>query len=530
MDASENGVVVVPSVKHKPSEDTWEVLKKEDPVYAGLAIHWRREDVKERRVYVVEGVCPSDERKLKTNDADVMTTCSAILERMIYAKIGGKLLKRPCREYEHYDKELGEFKTRVVKAIGCVCEPCTAEEFCELYKGRKQTLYKQVLDDYLANGVKKVHAMYTTFMKVEKVPTNKSPRCIQPRDRRYNIAIGRYLKPHEKRIFKAIAKVFKQKYVVFKGLNANQAGAEMEKLWSSFSDPVAVGLDASRFDASVDVGMLKWEHSVYNRIFRSKELKRWLSWQLSSEGVARCYDGKIKYHVLGGRGSGDMNTSLGNSMIMCGIVWAWLQKCGIRAKLANNGDDCVVIMERSDLAAFSQGFDEHTRNLGFTMVIEKPVFELEEIEFCQTHPVCVDGEWRMVRNFHSAREKDSMCLFPLDNPGARKSWLYAVGECGLALTSGVPIFQELYTGYMRNGRPSHMSEAVFMQSGSRMMSQGMEAKFTPVSAGTRVSFFKAFGITPDEQVALEKYYQGWSCGDHIKVGETDLSCIGGAPM
>lgn len=481
-------------------------------------------------MYIVEGVCPSDSRTLKTNAADAMTTCAAILERMIYAKVGGKLLRRQCLPYQHYNDELREFKRKLVKAIGGTCEPCTAEEFCELYKGRKQTLYKQVLDDYLENGVKRAHSIYTTFMKVEKVPTNKSPRCIQPRDRRYNIAIGRYLKPHEKRIFRAIAKVFRQKYVVFKGLNATEMGTEMHSLWSQFTDPVAVGLDASRFDASVDEGMLQWEHSVYNMIFRSRELRRYLSWQCRSKGVAYCFDGKIKYHVQGGRGSGDMNTSLGNSMIMCAIVWSWLQHCGVRAKLANNGDDCVVIMERADLEKFSRGFSDFALNLGFTMVVEAPVFELEEIEFCQTHPVCVDGEWRMVRNYSTAREKDSMCLFPLDNPGALQSWLYAVGECGLSLTAGVPVFQSLYEGYMRNGRPSKMSEAVFMQSGSRMMAQGMEAKHQDITPETRLSFFKAFGVTPDEQVAMEDYYQTWSCDFHMKVGEDELSCIGGAPM
>ncbi len=518
----------VASVKHAPSESTWETLRREDPEYAGLAIHWRWEEEKERSVYVVEGVA-GDGRKLKTNAADVMTTCAAILERMIYAKISGELIRRPCRSYGHYNAVLKDFKVRVVRSMGHTCEPCTAEEFVELYKGRKHTLYESVLDDYLENGVKRVHAMYTTFMKVEKVPVDKSPRCIQPRDRRYNIAVGRYLKPQEKRIFRAIAKVFRQKYVVFKGLNANQAGEEMAKLWDQYAEPVAVGLDASRFDASVDEGMLQWEHSVYNMIFQSKELKRLLSWQLRSKGIAWCFDGKITYHVQGGRGSGDMNTSLGNCLIMCAIVWTWLRACGVKASLCNNGDDCIVIMEKSDLELFSSGFSSFAKNLGFTMVVEDPVFELEKIEFCQTHPLCVNGEWRMVRNFHSAREKDSMCLFPLDNKGALMSWLYAVGECGLALCSGVPVFQAMYEAYMRNGRPSKMSEAVFMQSGSRMLSRGMEAKHVEVDTDARVSFFLAFDVTPDEQVALEEYYSTWKCDGHVFC-EDDLGCIGGAPM
>ena len=46
----------VPSVSHTPSEDTWEALRKEDPNYASLAVHWRLEAEKVRAVYVVGGI------------------------------------------------------------------------------------------------------------------------------------------------------------------------------------------------------------------------------------------------------------------------------------------------------------------------------------------------------------------------------------------------------------------------------------------------------------------------------------------
>lgn len=524
-----NKVCQVPSVQHAPSSETWAVLQKEDPLYAKLAVHWRLEAEKERKVYAVEGIAGGD-RSLCTNAADAMTTCAAILERMIYARVGGRLIKRRCSAYEHYDQLLGEFKRRVVKAVGRVCHPVTPREFVESYTGRKRTIYENNLEEYLDSGVREVHALLRTFMKVEKVPEDKSPRCIQPRHPVYNIGVGRYLKHMEKPIFRAIAKVFCQDYVVFKGLNATEMGRELRKLWDKFADPVAVGVDASRFDASVDEGLLRWEHSLYDMLFRSKELRRMLKMQLTNRGFAYCHDGVIKYFTKGGRGSGDMNTSLGNSLIMCALVWTWLKKVGIRAKLVNNGDDCVVIMEQQDLVSFSTGFPEFANSLGFTMVVEAPVTEFEQIEFCQTHPIDMGGgEWRMVRNFHSAREKDSMCLFPLDTPRAMEAWLYAVGECGLALTSGVPVFQAMYKAYMRSGRPSKMGEAVFMQSGSRMMSVGMEAKEQPIMCDTRVSFFEAFDVTPDEQVALEEYYDSWELTKEVKWVH-DIRCIGQAPM
>ena len=372
-----------------------------------------------------------------------------------------------------------------------------------------------IIDDYVSSGVKELHAVFSTFMKVEKVPTDKSPRTIQPRHPVYNIGLGRYLKHSEKPIFRAIARVFRQRYVVFKGLNSVEMGEEMRSLWDEFVDPVAIGIDASRFDASVDAGLLEHEHSLYNALFHDRELARVLRMQVVNRGVARCFDGVVKYKVRGGRGSGDMNTSLGNSYIMCAIIWTWMRRCGVRARLVNNGDDCVVIMEREDTMSFSDGFSEFAAELGFTMVVERPVDVFEHIEFCQTHPVFDGTTWRMVRNFDSAREKDSMCLFPLDTAGALQSWLYAVGECGLALTSGLPVFQEMYTAFMRCGKPSRMGDALFMQGGRAMMARGMESKRSNVTTSARVSFFEAFGVTPDEQTALEEYYRFWTVSHKI---------------
>lgn len=507
-------VYKVPSVRHTPSEDTWEALRKEDPNYASLAVHWRQEAEKERAVYVLGGVASGD-RTLSTNAADVMTTCAAIAERMIYARVGGKLLRRAGHSKEYFDTHLGEFKLKVVKATGRTFHPVDPQEFADSYTGRKRTLYQSYIDDYVATGVQQMHAVFSTFMKVEKVPHNKSPRTIQPRHPVYNIGLGRYLKHVEKKVFRAIARVFNQRYVVFKGLNSMEMGQELRALWDQFNDPVAIGIDASRFDASVCAGLLEHEHSLYNSMFHCKELARLLRMQVNNRGVARCFDGTVKYTVKGGRGSGDMNTSLGNSYIMCAIIWSWLKKSGVRAKLVNNGDDCVVLVERQHVPTFSQGFSEYALALGFTMVVEQPVEVFEHIEFCQTHPV-YDGEcWRMVRNFNSAREKDSMCLFPLDTKGALRSWLYAVGECGLALTAGMPVYQEMYSAFMRSGKPSKMAEANFMQGGRMMMARGMDSKARPVTADARVSFFEAFGITPDEQTAMEEYYRGWRISHQV---------------
>jgi len=167
----------------------------------------------------------------------------------------------------------------------------------------------------------------------------------------------------------------------------------------------------------------------------------------------------------------------------------------------------VVIMEKQYQSTFMTGLNDWFLEMGFRMTSEAAVDIFEQIEFCQMHPVCVAGQWRMVRNFNSAREKDSMALLNISQSTTYGKWLGAVGECGLALASGVPVVQEYYSALMRRGVKSNIGNSLQMQSGANFLRIGMEAKIETVVASTRVSFYKAFDVTPDEQVALELYYK-----------------------
>jgi hypothetical protein len=172
----------------------------------------------------------------------------------------------------------------------------------------------------------------------------------------------------------------------------------------------------------------------------------------------------------------------------------------------NNGDDCQIFMERTDLERFMVGLDAWFAEMGFRMTVEPPAYCLEEVEFCQMRPIKVNGAWKMVRNVDKAREKDSMSIIPLSSAKAAKKWIYAVGECGLALCSGVPIMQSMYQCFVREGVASKMGESVAMQSGARMLSVGLESKVAKVTDEARDSVFAAWGYTPDEQIAIEEWY------------------------
>jgi len=302
---------------------------------------------------------------------------------------------------------------------------------------------------------------------------------------------------------------------VFKGMNAAESGERMFALWSSFKNPVAIGLDASRFDQHVSKQALEWEHSIYPLCFAKpyrKRLEKLLSWQVTNTCRGYTEDGKLKYTKLGGRMSGDMNTSLGNCILMCSMIKQYSIVRGVRTLLANNGDDCVVFMEADDLQRFSCGLDGWFRSLGFNMTVEPPCYQFEEIEFCQTHPVYVGpnaDSYLMVRHPKWAIAKDTMSIHPFNNEAQYKGWLDAVGTGGLAMTGQIPVFQDFYSAYQRYGSPTKYdrSSALAQSWGVRRLGLGMTRSYGPILPETRASFYWAFGVTPDEQIVLEEFYR-----------------------
>ena len=387
--------------------------------------------------------------------------------------------------------------------------PVDRETYPEYYRGRLRTIYQAAVESLRSTPIRAADAVVKTFVKAEKLKITKSkpdpcPRVIQPRDPRYNVEVGRYLRPIEKLVYRALGKVWGGATVL--KMNATDQASALWQMWESFHNPVAVGLDASRFDQHVSQDALKWEHDVYLSCFRGEErseLARLLQWQLVNRGRAYLADARVKYSVDGCRMSGDINTSLGNCLLMCALVHTYCEDRGVRARLANNGDDCVVIMEEADLDRFRNGLEEWFLEFGFEMEVENPVREFEQIEFCQTHPVWTPDGYIMVRKLDVAISKDMVSLLPLDQ--CYRAYLGAVGQCGLSTYGGIPVYQEFYNSMVRTGAPSKVGQHSAIMGGLRFLSAGMSRVYTPVHPLTRVSFWKAFGMLPDEQELMEQW-------------------------
>nr|WKV33276.1 MAG: RNA-dependent RNA polymerase [Riboviria sp.] len=467
--------------------------------------------LKPREAHKMCGLLPNDSLGLFSGSID--TLACALLERMYYCKVGDQFVEPPPVKSSDVRKHLSPLIAEFTTAIPSFT-PVSYDSFVDMYKGPKKEIYRRAVESLMEVDVCAQDAVAKAFVKREKCNVNKAPRVIQPRNPRYGAALGCYIKPFEKTLYGALQTLVGRGPVVTKGLNLDGVGMLISEKWHAFTDPVAVGLDATKFDMHCSKQILQFEHSVYNAIFKDPRLKKLLRMQLVNKGVGFAPDGKLKYTVEGRRLSGDMNTSCGNCLIMCSLVIVYCRNLNITYDLVNNGDDCVVFMERCDLIKFQSELVQWFFKFGYRIVCEDPVYILEHVEFCQMHPILVDGNYRMVRNPRVAIEKDTFCVTTLQHGRKYRDWATGVGIGGQAGCSGIPVLYSFYS-YLNMGGTVH--HTLLENTGMSRLQRGMVDQHKGVSDESRYSFYLAFGISPDAQIELERWFDTAQFEDKLTI-------------
>jgi hypothetical protein len=423
----------------------------------------------------------------------------AVVERVFNYK-----LKRPTLPYGKLTAALKEFKTKLKNRL-----PKTVrlnwKQFCESYPSCRRKRYENAVESLKLVPVQAKDSFSSSFLKAEKVnfseDLDKTPRLIQPRSPRYIVELGCFIKVIEHRVYQAIDRIFGERTIA-KGMNADRRGRVIDRKWNSFLAPLGIGLDIHRYDQHVSVEALRFEHDVYMYCDDSPLLARLLKMQLHNVGFCRTNDGCVKYCVLGCRLSGDPNTALGNCLVVSAMVWSFCRHVGIKKfSLINDGDDCVLFIEKEDrhlLASLGEYFEK----LGFHMKIAKEVDTLEEVVFCQSQPVRVGPDYRMVRQPKIALSKDLLTVKSMETEADWAFLSSAIGCCGLALCSGVPVMQAFYVFLDKGCRVKETNPTTGME----YLALGMRSHYSVVLPSTRASFYSAFGITPSYQVELEDYF------------------------
>ncbi len=427
-----------------------------------------------------------------------------------------------------FEEKLASYRESIVRRL-VGQSPVTHSEFVSFYKGPRRAVYQRAVDGLRTNAVHQRDAMLKAFVKAEKlnfdVKNDPVPRIIQPRDPRFNVEVGCYLRPLEHKMYDELDNLFGSP-TVMSPYNAYQQARIIREKWDLYSNPVCIGLDASRFDQHVSTTALKFEHSIYNRIFRSKFLRRLLHMQLKNYGIAKASDGHFRYEKVGSRMSGDMNTSLGNKILMCLMSHSYLSTLQFKCSFVNNGDDCLLITESTNLPKLD-GLYEYFKKFGFNIVCEAPVYEFEHVEFCQTKPIRSNNIWRMVRNVKTCLTKDVTCVNLAHDVIEYRRLLKDIGNCGLITSADVPVLGAFYRMLVRFGleckNPDRLnSEYAYYRSSSK----NAHCVHTEPDDHGRYSFWLSTGISPDAQLILENYFNEsiWG-GDKRQLIEFDIHSL-----
>jgi hypothetical protein len=194
------------------------------------------------------------------------------------------------------------------------------------------------------------------------------------------------------------------------------------------------------------------------------------------------------------------------------------------------GDDCVIFLESHSLCLLRKTLRQWWLLRGYNAVTEEPCFELEKIEFCQSNPVEVNGEWIMVRNPEKALSKDCVTLASSETPAQIASAYMAISTCGRIINSGVPISFALHSAIHRAARkytkdveinPDFMFRQIEFGNFERM--RGLTYQRRNISDETRLSYYRAFGIAPDTQKLIEEYYDSLTLD--LGAGVVDVNSI-----
>jgi hypothetical protein len=350
------------------------------------------------------------------------------------------------------------------------------------------------------------------FLKAEKRDPGSvaKPRMIFPRSPRYNLELASWLKPFEHWLWGNLKSVgnrgVTKTRVVAKGLNACARANLIRRKMSAVPDCVVFEVDGKAFEAHCDVWQLLQEHSVYETAYPGcGGLKHLLNKQLRNFGRTA---GGLRFSRCGGRASGDFNTGMGNTLIMLAIVDAVLRTLRTRVyDTLVDGDNALIFIRRRDCRRVVEGFAASALEIsGHEMVLERPVDYLEGVRFGQSAPVKTRRGWTMVRDWRKVLSQGTSSHAHLREPGFRCEFLHGVSLCELSLARGVPIlgrWAESLRAATELGRPVRLHPHRDYQALGVDLERVHLATYEEPVVEARLSFFRAFGVTPDEQRHIE---------------------------
>jgi len=369
--------------------------------------------------------------------------------------------------------------------------------------GRSRRRMKDGLRLFFEGSLTKSHAKVKEMQKLEFYEVDKiagkEDRGIQYRGVPYNAALTRYLTRVEHGLQTCLGGNTEVSFLA-KGLDLNQRGMALCRMADRFVDPVFVLMDHSRFDAHVNLDLLRAEHSVYKWCCGYDPfLVRLLAMQESNVGSTA---GGIRYRVRGKRMSGDVNTACGNSIINFGCIGSWLDASGVDAEVLLDGDDSVIIMERS---SYLRTVDCKAHMLKLGMVTELEVVDkIFDVEFCQSKVgLGSRGPWLC------PNPRKWLATMPMMPEWRDATTAYGVFRssvsCMLSQNPRMPMLRPFWRWCKANPGQQRVDERTRYRvvEGYGFDPTEPVGEWAAPTAEERLSFYLNWGIDPPTQVAYE---------------------------
>jgi len=278
-----------------------------------------------------------------------------------------------------------------------------------------------------------------------------------------------------------------------------------------------------------------------------------LRWQLDNRGVSTR---GIRYKTRGKRMSGDMNTALGNCLLMITMVSCIMK--GMKYDILDDGDDCLLIIEKELEPWCQENLYEAFLEFGMEIKLENIAYDIENVEWCQAHPVeYAPGKYKFVRDPIKVLSNGLGGVKYLDSERARLKLAMTTGMGEMVLNLGIPVLQSYAMAVTRNAqgerpglakrvhryanskrrardRMDHIdlqaSDPMYFRIRRELRAMGhrqlVRLDPQPITDGARMSFYKAFGIAPWEQLQMEKFFDSWEFsmdGSQEIQGDYDVS-------
>lgn len=404
-------------------------------------------------------------------------------------------------------------------ASTCVVTRKTHQQVVDSYRGKMKAKYEKARLSLLQEPWSTKDSKLKSFVKAEKVNPFKKPtkpRLINARDPRYNLDLATYLQPLEHvlwRRLKGNCPGVESTRIVGKGLNSLQRGELIATKLANVPDCVAFEVDGAAFEAHCTRELLSYEHRVYMAAYpRDVNLACLLEKQLTLRGTTAS---GIKYQRDGCRASGDFNTGLGNSLITVACVETILNHIRrehgrhILYDMLVDGDNAVIFVSRgtADLVRAQFGLLS-SRLTPQEFVLENVVDQVEGVTFGQSQPVSIGGKLRMVRDYRKVLSNAFTNHRHLGDVKFGVRWLKLVAKAESIVHQGVPILGPwFYKAWLKTKHYKDISEPLDYLDYSLhevVPRLGDDVQCVDVAMGSRVSFERAFGISPDQQIALEQ--------------------------